>query len=570
MSSMVFNVSTRVRVRSAPGLQAAHLGWLEPGARITVDAGSRTEVDGYIWWQHEAGWSAEKSTDGGWVFMTASLFTPAGEAPAGESGPRQFRVGDSQVRVRNAPSLQGAHVAWLSPGQLVTVEAASRTEADGYIWWKHAAGWSVEGTTDGAFAYMVDATQAGTEDSGTGPSTPDVPVTEPPEDAGPFAPLMQRTFQAMEQVRVRSAPGLTGAHIKWLQPGTQIIVDATSKQEVDGYVWWRHAEGWSAERALDDDEEIYLVDATTLPAEEPPAIPPDDDRPEQFVLQAGHEQVRVRKDPGLSGLHLKWILPGEQITVSKASRTEADGYVWWQHDAGWSAERSTDGTQKFLYTPEEFANRPLPPGVVLFKDGLPVVDTLPMRDSMFQRLPVPLDKTHWWQYYGNNVFAYNLWKNGTKWYKYAQGLHGGLDFGNSQEAVPVLAGVTGTFIKRDIRYTRPNGMWVKVGPYTVIYGHMDNPAELNPGDPVGVDTQIGTFELGGQNHLHLEIRYKSTWIVNPLLFMPEAMRNSVINKFKPGPTYFYSDETWTQWQTPLDQPVLLLGGELIGPHADSG
>lgn len=558
----------QVRVRDGAGLGAAHVRWLSPGAEITVEASSRRETDGYVWWQHNQGWSAERTLDGRTVYLSRIVTAPTpapvpppvgdpdpapGPAPTPDPTPplmvRTFNVAD-RVRVRSAAGLHGAHVRWLQPGETITADATSRTEADGYVWWQHDEGWSAEKSlTDTSEVYLRDPADAEAE-----------PPTPPP--SGPI--LMVKQFHIAETVRVRSGPELSADHIRWLQPGETLDVDATSRTEANGYVWWRHADGWTAEKALDDSD-VYLIDPATLP--EPPAAPNLDDLPDEFVLQAGHQQVRVRSMPGLRGRHLKWLLPGEQITVRKASRTEADGYVWWQHADGWSAEKNLSGNEKYLYTPEEFADRPVPPGVTLFDDGLPVVDTLPMVNELFSKLPVPLEKTHWWQYYGNNVFAYNLWEKGLRWYSYAQGLHGGLDFGNSMEAVPVVAGVTGTFVKRDTRYTQPNGMWVRVGNYTIIYGHMASPPDFQPGDAITPDTVMGTLELGGQNHLHLEVRYKSTWIINPLNLMPEDMRNSLIAKFPPAPKYFYTSDTWNQWQTPLDQPVLRLGGDLIGPHA---
>ncbi|GAB4574336.1 MAG: hypothetical protein Kow0077_20380 [Anaerolineae bacterium] len=557
-----FEVRRTVRVRSAPGLHGTHLRWLISGRTITVDPNSRTEADGYIWWRHADGWSAAGTSDGREVYLVPAETPPVDTRPEAPpdttptddtpANTREFRVID-QVRVRTAPGFDGQHVRWLMPGTSVTVEADSRTEADGYVWWRHADGWSAERSlTDPTEVYLQDPAVA-----------PEPPAPQPePEPPPPI--LMVKEFLVAETVRVRSGPTLSAEHIRWLTPGGTLQVDATSRTEADGYIWWRHAGGWSAEKAADGSE-IYLEDPAAIPP--PVEQPPLEDLPEQFTLQAGHQQVRIRDAPGFRGRHLRWLLPGEQITVRRDSRTEADGYVWWQHDEGWSAGRSLDGREKYLYTPEEFAERPLPPGVTLFEDGLPVVDTLPMLDSLFEKLPVPLEKTHWWQYFGNNVFAYNLWEKGLRWYAYSQGLHGGLDFGNSMEAVSVVAGVTGQFVKRDTRYTRPNGMWVRVGDYTVIYGHVDNPPDYAPGTPITPDTVMGTFQLGGQNHLHLEVRYKGRWIINPLLLMPAAQRDALIAKFPPDDKYFYRSDSWDQWQQPLDQPVLLLGGDLIGPHA---
>jgi hypothetical protein len=181
-------------------------------------------------------------------------------------------------------------------------------------------------------------------------------------------------------------------------------------------------------------------------------------------------------------------------------------------------------------------------------------------------MPVDLDQVHFWQYYGNNKFAYDLLKKGQMWYSYAQGLHAGLDFGNaSTKGVPIYAGIEGKFYKHDTKRTWPNGLWVQVGEYIVIYGHVTNPRHFDVGQPIHVDTVMGEIDFGGQNHLHLEVRLQGKWIVNPLLLMPESMREAIIQKFPPGNKYFHQSGRWGRWKTPLEQPVLVLGGGLIEP-----
>jgi hypothetical protein len=292
------------------------------------------------------------------------------------------------------------------------------------------------------------------------------------------------------------------------------------------------------------------------------------------VFQVGDDQVRVRDMPDLDGNMLKWLSSGQSVEVDPDSRTEADGYVWWQHADGWSAERNVDGTAVFLYEPGKVVSAPVMRHAVAEVDVRTVSgdiadgSALPGRDSLFRRLPVDLDQVVFWQYYGNNVFAHDLWRDGKQWYRYAQGLHGGLDFGNSAtRGVPIYAGLEGEFYKHDTRYTRPNGLWVRVGNYIVIYGHVANPRSFQVGQPIGVDTVMGEIDFGGQNHLHLEVRYKGRWIVNPLLLIPKEMRDAITAKFPPSERYFYQSSRWTKWQSPLDQPVIKLGGELIGPHA---
>jgi len=372
-------------------------------------------------------------------------------------------------------------------------------------------------------------------------------------------------------VRVRSAPGLQGATLKYLSPGQSLQVDSGSRTEADGYVWWKHAEGWSAERNVDGSE-VYLVESVPVvsppPQRSAPVIDSTVDQESEEpsakkAFQVGSVGVRVRSAPGLQGATVKYLSPGQSLQVDPGSRTEADGYVWWKHAEGWSAERSVDGSEVYLVesVPVTVST---PPASVDTPDG----DKLPLLNELFKRLPVNLEQTQWWQYYGNNVFAYDLWREGKRWYKYAQGLHAGLDFGNSNtRGVLVRAGVEGVFHKHDTSAYRPNALWVKVGDYTLIYGHLTNPRSFQPGQPIGASTVLGEIEFGGQQHLHLEVRYQNCWIVNPLLLMPAVMREGLFQKFPPSGEYFYRGGGWTRWQTPLDQPMLKLSGELIGPHA---
>jgi hypothetical protein len=397
----------------------------------------------------------------------------------------------------------------------------------------------------------------------------------------------KKVFQVGDvEVRVRSAPGLQGVTLKYLPVGQSLEVDPTSRTEADGYVWWQHAEGWSAERSVDGTE-VYLLEVkqvVSAPAErkaKPEPSPAEKEKPapaakptsaKKKTFQIGSVPVRVRSAPGLSGDTVKYLNPGTSVQVDPDSRTEADGYVWWQHSEGWSAERSANGKEIYLFEPGKTPAAPAPGAPPMSApqklEGMPDDEDLPLRNELFRRLPVDLAQIQWWQYYGNNVFGYDLWRKGTRWYQYSQGLHGGLDFGNSStRGVLVYAGVEGVFDKVITSSFRPYGLFVRVGDYTIIYGHLVTPRSFQAGQPVGPDTVMGEIEFGGQQHLHLEVRYKEKWIVNPLLLMPEEMREAISAKFPPSGEYFYRGGGFNKWQTPLNQPVLELNGRLIGPHA---
>src|SRR5262249_52272072 len=63
------------------------------------------------------------------------------------------------VRVRSAPDAKAPQVGTLPQGTEFLVDktkADLRVEKDGYIWWKHNTGWSVERSLDGKEVLMLD------------------------------------------------------------------------------------------------------------------------------------------------------------------------------------------------------------------------------------------------------------------------------------------------------------------------------------------------------------------------------------------------------------------------------
>ncbi len=274
--------------------------------------------------------------------------------------------------------------------------------------------------------------------------------------------------------------------------------------------------------------------------------------------------LSIRNRPSLSGKQSPRLLSvGTIIDVDPDSRTEADGFVWWKHSRGWSAEKKIDGSVVLLVEPGTTITTTAPP-----QDGPVDVSKLPQRGTLFERLPVELNLTAWIQYYGNTDFAY---KNGSRWGydSYAQGLHSGFDFGNSNYGqVPqlrVFAGVNGTFIDNN-RY----GVRVQAGEYIVIYQHLTQTHSYNKGGKVTKDTFIGLADpsMGSNRHLHLEVRYQGdTYILNPLLFFSLEDLNTITMRWSHYPSHFSDRNGFNRWQTPLDQPVIKVGGPMIGPKA---
>lgn len=68
----------------------------------------------------------------------------------------------------------------------------------------------------------------------------------------------------------------------------------------------------------------------------------------QFEAQG---RVRVRSLPSLSGKHISWLSASDVVDCEKDSAKDADGYIWWKHKDGWSAEKSSDGRTVFLLPP---------------------------------------------------------------------------------------------------------------------------------------------------------------------------------------------------------------------------
>lgn len=481
------------------------------------------------------------------------------------------------LSVRKTASLNADRVGdGFQPGTVITVDANSRTEADNFVWWQHDQGWSAERKTDGTAVLMEEvAAPAASE-----------PATSPPTSSNNEDDVVH--FYVHQPVKVRMSPGGPEVPDTRLQSNTTIEAVPGSRTVVGRFVWWQHDLGWSPAESTDGTK-VFMVQISS-PHEAPPELETapdaaeDEDEatpPPPAAVKEGRTgtvrrsfrvmiEVKIRKDPGLNGEELEERLqPGVVVEVDKDSRTEVDGFVWWQHDKGWSAGSNLAGSSVFFGDPDA----PAPGSTesqgssagVSSTDGTISVDQLPQRNALFTRLPVDINQTAWVQYFGNTNFAF---EEGGKWgyASFAQGLHSGFDQGNGTNnfngAIPVFAGVSGTFIRNN-QY----GVVVQSGQYEVIYQHVSETTSYNKGGQVKPGTQIGILDpsYGSNRHLHLEVRYKGKYIVNPLLMMPEAMRQSLLSRFTRYD--MCSANGWTQWQTPMDQPIIVLGGPVIGPTA---
>jgi uncharacterized protein YvpB len=154
--------------------------------------------------------------------------------------PQQFRVLVPDVRVRREPVLRTSaiiHNIVLQKGEIIIVDPNSRTVRDGFVWWKHADGWSAS-ERENRSEILMEAID-------------DTPPTPPPPKPTPGQKL---TFQVVTNgLRVRSGAGTTHAFVPntHLSAGQRVEVDATSRTEVGGYIWWKHSTGWSASSSTD-------------------------------------------------------------------------------------------------------------------------------------------------------------------------------------------------------------------------------------------------------------------------------------------------------------------------------
>lgn len=466
-----------------------------------------------------------------------------------------YKVIDGPLSIRKTANGEGLREK-LAQG--VEIEGIGETVIEGdYIWVQHDKGWSAFGEADGGETYMQDIS-----------------------DRDPNAPRIFRIWTS--RLSIREKPSGTRLAEK-LYRKTEISVDPQSRTEVGNYVWWKHDKGWSAECSTNG-YQIFMkevfdkVAATPLDPSKKVKIP--EHWKGTFFLQVA-QNVKVRGEPSTDprGLVIRTVKRGKVLECDMDTLIEADYYYWVRHDLGWSAITSIDGKAVFLAEPGTI------PGLVAIGPNGPKAEDLPGYQALFTQFPVNLDDTHWFQYFGNNMFAM---RKGTAYGydRYAQGLHAGLDFGNSDKPVPIYAGLEAEYVKTD--YPSPNNrkIYLKKDDYIIIYQHIAMAHSFTEGQIITPDTQLGLVEHysinNGWNHLHFEIRFMKDWIINPLhLFTPELYAQ-LVKKFKPEKpntgyqrdfpksksNFFYLTETWTKWTTPLEQPMIKLAGPVIGPRGE--
>ncbi|MEO1288872.1 MAG: hypothetical protein AAFV93_13985 [Chloroflexota bacterium] len=477
---------------------------------------------------------------------------------------KRYQVVDGPLSIRDAANGNRTGRS-LSQGQEVTVQGDA-VVAGNYVWLHHTDGWSAMGTADGTKAYMIDIS-----------------------DRDPNA---KRRFRVTANVlSIRTAANGLRISAK-LYKNNEIEVYPESRTVEDGHIWWQHDKGWSAERnttgsAVYMKEILETSSTSTTPTTKTPETT---SQPTPSTIPAtwtGIKElqvkisVKVRNRPSTDSrvMVIKTIARGAVLNCNMDTLTEADGYYWVRHDDGWSAIQSTNGNLVFLVEPGSI------PGLIAIGANGPKAKDLPDYRAMITSLPVKLADIQWFQYFGNNMFAM---RNGANfgYDRYSQGLHGGLDFGNSNSPKAIFAGLEAEFVKAD--YSRRNNtkIYLKKGDYTIIYQHITSARQFSPGQTITPDTQLAMIEHhsinNGWDHLHLEIRFMDNWIINPLLLMTEDVYNTLVGRFDPDKpntgyksdfpkstkNFFYHTPTWSKWVTPLDQPMIKLAGDVIGPRAE--
>ena len=284
------------------------------------------------------------------------------------------------------------------------------------------------------------------------------------------------------------------------------------------------------------------------------------------IFQAIDSTVNIRSGAGLVFEKTGVLLEDQtfKANLNESTYIDADGYKWVERIGGGFVAMGNINTGILLVnvvSEDTFEGRI---GNTNISQHSIDIANLPV---LFDRLPIQIGRVEWVQYFGNTTYAFD---HGHTWgyQNYSQGLHGGLDLGNWKTEHLVYAGVTGKLVHRN-----GDSVQIRSGDYVIIYEHLDNTAGFQALGDISPNTIIGTLDISSNRlrHVHIEVRYKdsadNTWILNPLQLIPQELIEQVVNKFNPlTGNYFYQSVTWDKWTDIFEQPVLQLGGRVIGPR----
>ncbi len=551
---------------------------LKPKAIVDILNKTRQQADGRVWWECTA-WVMEKHPANNTPLLVDA--TASGDAKPTKL---QFKVVlRGGLWVYREPIFSDKYIIGeLRTGDIVeTTSADKKVDNAGSIFWRHSngrsrvnlrdpigIGWSAEMNSSGR--RYLEQLKAPVEYREYRVNTGTLPVYTLPDENSP---------QIVESLHQNA--------VVLLDPDTKLVRNG---------ITWRKMRAWVIERP-----------DTVKTGSDEAFLQPTGNLEKVYLEVVSKGDLWVRSYPGVP---TPWarrqenivgeLWTGDVIEAYADSRTEVGGYVWWRHDAGrplkgkdedvldgWTAQIDEDDPEnpfmkkldrvQIVSTSVEH--------VYQNKDETGIdVNDLPMRDRLFDRIPVNMAHNDIIQHFGCTVEAFKY----QNYVKSFQGLHPGIDLGppSTTSRPEIYAGVTGHVERVYTRYYKPYGVAVRVGPYLIIYGHLQPPqfggVSWAQGSAITPDTVIGrigntadlkAFNITFSPHIHWEIRYTKTnpnRVLNPLLFLPRNLRQQLVRtspRFNAA-THFKVTRSWPEWGNVMTQPVIRLGdSRLIGPLA---
>lgn len=608
------------------------------GDLVQVDPNTRLEVGDSVWFRHSLGWSPERSLDNTAIYL--KLVATPDKNEIEQNTDNQFTVGQNTtmfqvvngVNIRSFPSLSDSAKTKfrLQSGMLVQADAHSKIIVSDYIWWRHTLGWSAERhTNDGKNeVYLKPIVQKAIEsppqiDPKTNQKSDE--KTQQPENKNTTTDkpstenkaLVPKTTNTLVEMQVASTDGVNlraearqnSERTNGLPYGTIIEVDLSTaiENKDDGYIWLKFGHSWVAWKQINDRGTPFLIEIQPTEDSSPPdkktttdrniddlkdTLQSTDNRP---TIPETSPQIVKMKVVSSNGLNIRAEADANskdkgdlahkdviEVDLSTAIENKNDGYTWLKYGEAWVAWKKTHGSlAPFLRETTDAIT------AISISDLTP--EKLPEYQSLIKKLPVALNDTQWFQYFGNNIYAEIYGKNHS-YDVYSQGLHGGLDFGNSSSgSIQIRAGVHGTVFQIDEPKNNKGNwkVWVKSGDYVIIYQHIYQIKVTKEELPIRVQPDTVLAEIrpssdDGSDHLHFEVRYlNSKYIVNPLWLMPKTDVDAIVKKFNPLRKYnkefdnqsqselyyFYRNTSWSKWATPWDQPIIENGNQTqLGPR----
>lgn len=274
---------------------------------------------------------------------------------------------------------------------------------------------------------------------------------------------------------------------------------------------------------------------------------------EKYIVRVA--ELNVRSSRGLSSQVVGVKYAGETLQAI-GEPVWSGQYRWIEHGAGWSAVQHLP-TGAWLAEPDESPDR------AQFES----------MDRILSQFPFPLESPDT-QYYGNTRFA--MWNgHAFNYCGYAQCFHAGLDL-FAPAGTDVRTMQAGTVTEQFYAGSRNREqVWIELGDFVFIYQHLSVSNGINRGDALPAGTVIGKLhELGGNSHLHFEVRFKREWIANPFWLMTTAMADEHYRIYPPDTPadpsirgseleHFYKLGGAVRWLTPENQPVIRIGGHSL-------